>query len=211
MTLTESEPARFSETDLARARDTLTAFVWERAEATRDRTGVDWRFTPDAPNTYSDLRVQWERSRRYGVPLPISNSDCEAVIFTEPEANAAYRYWHDVTHLERERNFTNPHELDMATFHLWDAEEHGLTRGSLAWRLLHADAVGNVLHWSVYREYVLNQKVFILNVVRFGLDAALVAEAARRGILAPQVLPRGLDYTTDSACPAHPSHLAPYP
>jgi len=97
----------------------------------------------------------------------------------------------------------------MASFHLWDAEQHGLTRGSLPWRLLHADAVGNVLHWAVYREYVRDQKVFILNAVRYGLDAALIAEAARMGLFSPQVLPAGLDYQTGSICPSHPSHLAP--
>lgn len=193
---------------LDEARATVTAFVWERAEATRERTGVAWLFTADAPNTYRELRRAWDASLAEGAPLPISNTGCESVIFTEPEANAAYRYWHDVTHLERERNFTNPHELDMATFHLWDAEQHGLTRGSLAWRLLHADAIGNVLHWAVFRDYVLNQEVFILNAVRFGLDRALVGEAARRGILQPQVLPARLDYETGSICPSHPSHVA---
>lgn len=201
----------FDKTELARARETLTAFVWERAEAARARTGVAWQFTPDAPNTYRALRRAWDTSLAEGVPLPISNTDCESVIFTTPDGNAAYRYWHDVTHLERERNFTNPHELDMAHFHLWDAEQQGLTRGSLAWRLLRADAMGNVLHWSIYREYVLNQEVFILNAVQFGLDAALVAEAARRGSFSPQVLPAELDYQTGSICPAHPSHLAPMP
>lgn len=197
----------FTETQLQAARETLTAFVWERAEATRYRTGVGWLFTAEAPNTFRELRNAWNVSLATGAPLSISNTDCESVIFTEPNANAAYRYWHDVTHLERERNFTNPHELDMANYHLWDAEQQGLTRGSLPWRLLHADAVGNVLHWSVYRQYVADQKVFILNAVKFGLDAALVGESARMGLLSPQVLPAGLDYQTGSICPAHPSHV----
>lgn len=201
----------FTDAELTAARETLTGFVWERAEATRARTGVGWVFASDAPNTYRELRAAWERSLTTGAPLPVLNDHSESVIFSSPEGNFVYRYWHDVTHLERERNFTNPHELDMATFHLWDAEQHGLTRGSLPWRLLHADAVGNVLHWSVYREYVRDQRVFILNAVRFGLDAALVGEAARMGLLSPQVLPAGLDYQTGSICPAHPSHLEQAP
>lgn len=201
----------FTDMELATAREALTAFVWERAEATRARTGVAWHFSPDAPNTYRELREAWKISLSSGAPLPISNADCETVIFTEPDANAAYRYWHDVTHLERDRNFSNSHELDMAHFHLWDAEQHGLTRGSLAWRLLRADAVGNVLHWAIYREYVPNQEVFILNAVRFGLDAALVAEAARRGLFSPQVLPIDLDYQTDARTPLHPAHLTALP
>lgn len=200
--------ATFTESELQAARETLTAFVWERAEATRARTGVDWVFTPDAPDTYTELRQAWDVSLSTGGPLPISNTDSESVIFTEPEGNFVYRYWHDVTHLERERNFSNPHELDMAVFHLWDAEQHGLTRGSLPWRLLHADAIGNVLHWSVFREFVLDQRLFVVNVAAFGLEAALLGEAARRGLFSPQVLPAGMDYHTGSICPTHPSHLA---
>ena len=199
----------FAESELQAARATLTAFVRERAAATRSRTGVDWLFTPDAPNTYKELRQAWEVSLSTGAPLPILNDHSESVIFTEPEGNFVYRYWHDVTHLERERNFSNPHELDMAVFHLWDAEQHGLTRGSLPWRLLRADAIGNVLHWSVYRDYVQDQRVFVENVLRFGLEAALLGEAARRGLFSPQVLPAGMDYQTGSICPSHPSHLAP--
>ncbi|MFF8186057.1 hypothetical protein ACF044_02200 [Microbacterium sp. NPDC016588] len=199
----------FTEAELLAARETLTAFVWERGEATRARTGVDWVFTPDAPNTYKELRQAWEVSLSTGAPLPILNDHSESVIFTDPEGNFVYRYWHDVTHLERERNFSNPHELDMAVFHLWDAEQHGLNRGSLPWRLLRADAIGNVLHWSVYRDYVPDQRVFVENVVRFGLDIALLGEAARRGLFSPQVLPAGMDYQTGSICPSHPSHLAP--
>lgn len=183
--------ATFTESELQAAREMLTAFVWERAEATRARTGVDWVFTPDAPDTYKELRQAWDVSRATGLPLPISSAASESVIFTEPEGNFVYRYWHDVTHLERERNFSNPHELDMAVFHLWDAEQHGLTRGSLPWRLLHADAIGNVLHWSVFREFVLDQRVFVENVVRFGLEAALLGEAARRGCSARRCCPQG--------------------
>ncbi|SIS17840.1 hypothetical protein [Microbacterium sp. RURRCA19A] len=204
-----SRRATFTESELQAARETLTAFVWERAEVTRARAGVDWVFTPDAPNTYTELRQAWEVSLSTGAPLPVLNDHSESVIFTEPEGNFVYRYWHDVTHLERERNFSNPHELDMAMFHLWDAEQHGLSRGSLPWRLLHADAIGNVLHWSVYRDYVPDQRVFVENVVCFGLEAALLGEAARRGLFNPQVLPAGMDYQTGSICPSHPSHLAP--
>lgn len=46
-------------------------------------------------------------------------------------------------------------------------------------------------------------------VVRFGLETALLAEAARRGMFRPQVLPAGMDHESGSTCPAHPSHLAP--
>lgn len=202
---------RFTYTDLQLAREELTEFVQLMAGKTRTRRGIGWVGTPDAPNTWKALTAAWDESLRTGQPLPVSNEACESVILTRPEANVAYRFWHDVTHLERGRNFTNPHELDMANFHLREAERHGLERGSLPWRLLHADAVGNVLHWAVLRRYVANQLVFILNAVQYGIEVALLAEMSRTGLLAPQVLPFGVDITTAATAPSPPSEWAVWP
>lgn len=130
-------------------------------------------------------------------------------LFSSAEANIAYRFWHDVTHLERRRNFTNAHEIDMAAFHLWEAERHGLERGSLPWRLLQADSLGQTLHWAVLHEFVLDQRVFVLNVLQFGIETALLAEMARLGLLRPQVLPFGVDYTTAAVTPKAPVEFAP--
>lgn len=98
-----NERSIFTEPQLAAACETLTEFVWERADATRTRTGVDWVFTPDAPNTYQELRQAWEVSLSTGAALPVLNDHSESVIFNSPEGNLVYRYWHDVTHLERGR------------------------------------------------------------------------------------------------------------
>jgi len=201
-------PIEFSHADLTAARAELTEFVQLMADQTRRRTGIDWYPTPDAPNTWKALQATWTNSQVHGVPLPIFDGACQDVIFLRPEDNIAYRYWHDVTHLERDRSFQNPDELDMANFHLWEAERHGLERGSLPWRLLQADAVGNVVHWAVLRRYVTNQQVFILNVVQYGMEVALLAEMARLGVLAPQVLPFGVDFTTDAAKPLPPSEFS---
>ena len=62
----------------------------------------------------------------------------------------------------------------MAAYHLWEAERHGLERGSLPWRLLHAEAVGQVLHWAVLREFVIDQRTFILNYLQYGVDLTLL-------------------------------------
>lgn len=204
-------PLEFTYTELQLAREELTEFVELMAEQTAQRTGIAWVGTPDAPDTWKALTAAWEESLATGRPLPVSNAACEDVILLTAEANVAYRFWHDVTHLERGRDFTNPHELDMASFHLWEAERYGMERGSLPWRLLHADAVGNVLHWAVLRRYVSNQLVFILNAVQFGLGAALLAEMARHGLLAPQVLPFGVDFTTDTTHPLPPAVWADWP
>ena len=201
-------PMTFTRVELLAARIELTEFVHLMADRSRERTGIDWYGASDAPNTWKALQAAWLESQVNGTPLPIFNGASDKVILTTPEANVAYRYWHDVTHLERNRNFTSSHELDMANFHLWEGERHGLERGSLPWRLLYADAVGNVLHWAVLHRYVVNQQVFILNVVRYGMDVGLLAEMARLGLLAPQVLPFGVDFTTDSTQPLPPTELS---
>lgn len=196
----------FTDGELLQARIELTEFITLMADQTAARLGFGWVRTPDAPNSWRELQAAWQHSLGEGVPLPVSDGGSDSVILISPEANGAYRFWHDVTHLERGRNFTNPHEVDMAVFHLWEAERHGLERGSLPWRLLHADAVGNVLHWAVLREYVINQRTFILNYLQFGIEDALLAEMARSGLLSPQVLPIGIDITADAESPLTPSH-----
>lgn len=199
-------PIEFTHVELTNARAELSQFVHQMADRTRTRTGIDWYGTSDAPNTWKELKAAWLHSQVTGEPLPIYNGDCDTVILLRPEDNIAYRYWHDVTHLERDRSFSNTDELDMSIFHLWEAERHGLERGSLPWRLLHADAVGQNLHWAVLKEFVINQRVFITNCLLYGIEVALLAEMARRGILAPQVLPFGVDFTTDSVAPLPPSN-----
>lgn len=204
-------PLSFTEADLEEARTALTAFVTERAEATAQRLGFGYQPAPDAPNTWADLKTAWQHSLATNAPLQVFDGASGSVIFNEPEANFAFRYWHDVTHLERGRSFSNAHELDMTAYHLQQAEEHGITRGSLAWRLFQADTLGQVLHWAFYRRYVTNQRVFILNCVRYGFPDALLAEASRLALFHPQALPEGIDITTDSAAdgPAEPSSWSP--
>jgi hypothetical protein len=195
----------FTEGELFEARLELSQFVELLADQTRARFGFGWEARPDAPNTWAELREAWQHSLATGNALPVFDGANSSAIFTTPEAHLAYRFWHDVTHLERNRNFTNPHELDMASYHLLQAEKHGLERGSLPWRLLHADAVGQVLHWSVIHEFVINQRVFVLNYIQFGVESALLAEMARTGLLRPQVLPLGIDCTTESVAPKPPT------
>ncbi|WP_409048274.1 hypothetical protein AB2L57_05730 [Microbacterium sp. HA-8] len=196
----------FTEGELLQARIELTEFVHLMADQTKERLGFGWTPHPDAPNTWRALKTAWQHSLATREPLPVFDGGSDAVIFAGPEANWAYRFWHDVTHLERGRDFTSPHELDMAVFHLWEAERHGLERGSLPWRLLHADAVGQVLHWAVRREFLIDQRAFIVNYLRFGVEDAVLAEMARTGQLAPQVLPIGIDITTAAETPVEPTH-----
>lgn len=196
----------FTEAELLQARIELTEFVHFMADQTVTRLGFGWVPRPDAANTWRDLKAAWQHSLATGDPLPVFDGGSDSVIFTSAEANWAYRFWHDVTHLERGRDFTSPHELDMAVFHLWEAERHGLERGSLPWRLLHADAVGQVLHWAVRREFLIDQRAFIVNYLQFGIEDAVLAEMARTGALSPQVLPIGIDITTAAETPIEPSH-----
>lgn len=198
----------FTEGELLQARIELTEFVTLMADRTAIRVGFRWTPRPDAPNTWRDLKTAWQHSLATGDPLPVFDGGSDAVILMSDEANWAHRFWHDVTHLERERDFTSPHELDMAVYHLWEAERHGLKRGSLPWRLLHADGVGNVLHWAVRGEYLIDQHTFILNYLQYGVEASLLAEMARARQLAPQVLPIGVNFSDRAATPLAPSHWA---
>ena len=65
----------------------------------------------------------------------------------------------------------------MGWAHLDDLVSFGVPQGSVAWRLLHADLIGQTYCSALLGFFPENQKRFDLNVVELGLDTALVIEA----------------------------------
>lgn len=196
----------FTDGELLQARIELSEFVMVMADRTAKRVGFGFAPSDSAPNNWRDLQAAWLDSQVNGTPLPVFSSTTPSATFVSAEATWAFRFWHDVTHLERERDFSSPHEIDMASFHLWETEQHGLEYGSLPWRLLQADAVGSVIYWAVYREPPTDEHNFILNYLEFGIEAAVLAEAARTRKFAPQVLPLGIAIWPRDEPPLEPAH-----
>ena len=98
------------------------------------------------------------------------------MIYRHPSVNGALRFWHDVNHVLRDLSFDLVDELELALWHLGELEAAGHERGSLAWRLLHADLTGQAYVQAFAKRFPLNQRQFVTGCVTAGFDHGLLAE-----------------------------------
>ena len=177
--MTTTFAARYAAAELQLAREVLSEFVLERAQATAERVGFKWLPTPDAPDRYGPLVAAVQHSQATGDPLPISSANSDSVIYTSSEVNIAWRFWHDVHHVQLALSFTSVDELALALWHLGELEAAGFARVSLPWRLLHADLVGQAQLWAFTRRYSSDQARFVRACIAQGFDHGLLEEARR--------------------------------
>lgn len=161
------------------ARVEIAKFVRRTAKATGAEGGFGWVATPEAPSTYQQLRGAYAASLATGQPLPISSLNSEDSVFLEPEDNIAFRFWHDVSHVRLGLSFALADELELATWHLVQAERAGFAPSSLGYRLLEADHVGQVLMQALGGRFPFNQEAFVLTYARHGVGLGLLAELRR--------------------------------
>lgn len=164
---------------LMRARRDLSAFIRDQALETKKAVGFGWVGVPAAPDTYQQLRGAWHHSKVTGAPLPVSKLFCDSVIYLEPSDNLAFRFWHDVHHVQLGLSFALPDELELALWHLDQLEEAGHPRGTLTHRLLEADLVGQVLIMAVGGRFPFDQMTFVQACADEGLTTGVLAELRR--------------------------------
>lgn len=174
-----SRPADCRSVQLTLARVAIAKFVRRQANETAAAVGFDWLPTPDAPSTYQQLRGAYAASLATGRPLPVSNLHTDTSVFLNPEDNIAFRFWHDVHHVRLGLSFSLSDELELASWHLGQAEQAGFAPGSLAYRLLEADHVGQVLLQGLAGRFPFDQETFVLTCVEAGLSTGLLAELRR--------------------------------
>jgi len=166
-----------SEIDDARAR--LSAWVVERAEATAKRVGFKWAPSAHAPSIYADLCMAVFASSVVGHPLAVSSQHSDAVILISPEANHAWRFVHDVAHVERKLTFSLPDEFALALWHLEELECAGFSPDSLEYSFLKADTLGQVIVNSTARRFPEDQARFALECQQFGFEQGILREIRR--------------------------------
>lgn len=165
------------ESELTKARALLSAFVEQRADLAADELGFGWTPAPDAPSTWPDLLDAFALSEDTGVPLPVSNQFCDNTVYLSPKTNMAFRFWHDSSHVRFGFSFELVDELELAGRHLTDLEKHGgVQRGSLPWRMLHADLVGQIYVMALARRFPVEQWPFVRSVFDLGFDRAVLEE-----------------------------------
>jgi hypothetical protein len=167
--------------EVAEASHLLGSFIEEAARRTVEEVGFGYLLTPDAPNNYLALVAAFEHSLATGTPLPISSENSDAVIYARPSVNGALRFWHDVNHVRNGLNFELVDELELSLWHLGQLEAEGHERGSLVWRLLHADLTGQAYVQAFARRFPLDQRRFVTGCVTAGFDHGLLQELRNDG------------------------------
>lgn len=153
----------------------LSAFVQERAEITAEGVGFGWRTAPDAPDNYEDLVVEFNECLVSGRDLRVNAINNSPSIFMTAEANAAMRFWHDISHVEFHQDFSFKSEMLLANYHLASLVVAGQPTGSLAWQLLRADTVGqNYVYFLTNGGFVSDQVDFAYKALRHGLPFAVL-------------------------------------
>lgn len=161
------------------ARINLSRFVQERAHQTAEALGFGWIGSDNAPSTYQQLRGAFERSKRTGEPLPVSNLFCEDTVFIEPADNIAFRAWHDFQHCILGLSFDLADEWELTLWHLDRLAEAGLGPRTREYKLLRLDLLGQVILLGVAGRFPINQGDFTRTCAEIGLDAGILHELRR--------------------------------
>lgn len=161
------------------SRQILTDFAIEQADRTVREVGFIWKPTAEAPSRFVDLERAFMRSQATGDPLPISSENNESLIYTTPAANTAFRFWHDVNHVQRRATFDLVDELELALWHLSVLEAEGFTPASVPWKMLHADLIGQAQLMALTRRFPLDQQRFVSSCLVDGFEQGLIDEARR--------------------------------
>lgn len=164
---------------LAAAIEQLSGFALRRAEAIQNEVGFGFRSSPTAPATFADLRRERRACQCSGLPLRVSNRHNDSAILA-PEINVAYRFWHDCTHIRLNENFTRMGEVLVGQEQLRQLEADGHVAGSLPWRLLFAETVGQTECVHRIGRFPIDQRRFTIEYLELGLPTAIRNEAERQ-------------------------------
>jgi hypothetical protein len=156
----------------------LTGWILSEAARVSEAEGFGWKPVDEPPDGFPAVLDAYQHCRESGERFPVLRSSGESTIYAGPEANHAFRYLHDMTHVRLELGFDPDAELYVAVEHLQMLRRSGFSVGSLEWHLLHADTVGQLVAHCVLGRFVTDQKQFVYDCVLLGLKRAIDKEAA---------------------------------
>jgi hypothetical protein len=162
--------------EMATASHQLGVFIVDAAQRTAGEVGFGYLLVPDAPSTYPALCQAFERSMVSGEPLPISSENSDDIVYRSPSINGALRFWHDVSHVRRGLSFGLVDELELLLWHLGQLEAAGYERGSVVWRLRHADLTGQSYVQAFAQRFPFDQRRFVTGCITADFDHGLLNE-----------------------------------
>lgn len=147
-------------TDLDSAAHELERTIRRLAAEEVARNNIRPHFTSEAPDTWDALVKAGDSMHSTGI-LPIYDGASDAAIYS-PQANGAFRFWHDLGHLSTGLTFTPDDERTLQyAHHLPVIERAGIARNTLPWLMYHADTVGQIDHVVTHGEFPVNQRAFV--------------------------------------------------
>lgn len=149
---------RTNNLDVARAR--LSMFVMRQALHIARVTGINYEEAIEAPSTYEEVCEEFTKAKTLGTPVRVYRDASDNTIYTSPAGNWAFRFWHDYVHFYWGLDFSTESEKQVGHIQCAAvAAEFGL--GSLEWKLMEADTIGQVEHFAVTGGFVDNQLAFV--------------------------------------------------
>lgn len=159
-------------------RTNLGCFIRDQADRTKADHGLWYVPSTDAPSSYSVLLTTYRACLDTGTPFPVSPAHCEQTIFTESQLNWAFRFVHDLEHVQRQLSFDVEDELAVGAYHLEALRAAGYRPDSFEHRLLHADTIGQTYCFALLGRFPYNQRRFDYDCVDYGVEAAVELEDA---------------------------------
>lgn len=139
------------------ARHNLSEFIRAEAESIMRQYGVTMKVSCCAPDTYDELGQQWYGCN--GKSITVSSLHCENTIYTTPEVNHLFRFWHDWLHLQEMQDFTLSGELYIGAIHC-RAVAAFYGAGSMEHKLMVADTIGQSTFEAVTGAFPDDQRAF---------------------------------------------------
>ena len=161
---------------LRSATEVVSRFIDAMARRMAKVVGFSWVATPTAPSVYPELRAAYEVSKQTRSPLPVSSLYCDTIIYPRRQDNYKLRFWHDTLHVQTGLSFDVADELELGLHHTRIAEREGLRKGSLPWRLLRVDLLGQNYLMAVSKRFPADQRKFTERCIQYGLDEAIEME-----------------------------------
>jgi hypothetical protein len=128
--------------------------------------GKDYIPSPNAPSTFKELMQEWHTCCTAGllsgtrVPLRVYDGGSDTSIYGSPEANYAFRYFHDLVHCQLQTEFDIAGEIHTARV---QEAMLGSLSAEEAW-VFRIDTTGQALYHTMTGEFVEDQADFVQSV-----------------------------------------------
>lgn len=146
------------------ARKALTHFVQAKAKRLHSELGFGYVEKANAPADFLELKAAWARSQATREAFPVYMGASDTSIYMTDEANWAFRFWHDVLHIEYNLDFCTSSEITLGGLHV-DAVAKQFGPDSTETLLMLADTVGQTQYYARTGTFPENQMEFVLNYV----------------------------------------------